>query len=234
MLKVENIQVYHGKVHVVKSVSLHVEEKETVFIIGPNGSGKTTCLNTVCGIFHPVSGNMEFCGERIDHMKPHIIARKGIALVPQERRLFDDQTVMDNLRLGYVTRSRDKDFDRTVKTALDLFPLLKERSRQLAGTLSGGEQQMLAIGRALMAKPKLLLCDELSLGLAPMVVDAVFESVRKLQNLGTTILIVEQFATKVFEIASRGYVMTLGKIVLHGDTETMLKDEAIRKAYLTG
>jgi len=233
MLEIENIHVYHGKVQVIRGVSLHVEEAETVFIIGPNGSGKTTCLNTVCGIFHPSAGTIKFYNERIDHRKPHIIARKGIALVSQERRLFADQTVMDNLRLGYITRSRDKDFDITVEAAFDLFPILKERRPQLAGTMSGGEQQMLAIGRALMAKPKLLLCDELSLGLAPLIVDAVFESMTKLQSLGTTMLIVEQFTTRVFEIASRGYVMTLGEVLFQGGTETMLQDDRVKKAYLT-
>ena len=233
MLEIENIQVYHGKVQVINGVSLHVEEGETVFIIGPNGAGKTTCLNTVCGIFHPSTGSIKFCDESIEHMKPHTIARKGIALVPQERRLFDDQTVIDNLRLGYTTRSRDKDFDRTVEVAFNLFPILKERRHQLSGTMSGGEMQMLAIGRALMAKPKLLLCDELSLGLAPLIVDVVFESMTKLQGLGTTMLIVEQFASRVFEIASRGYIMTLGEIVFQGDTETMHQDDRVRKAYLT-
>jgi branched-chain amino acid transport system ATP-binding protein len=233
MLEVENIYVYHGKVQVIKGVSFQVHEGETVFIIGPNGSGKTTCLNTICGIFHPSAGVIKFCGERIDAMKPHVIARKSIALVPQGRRLFPDQTVTDNLRLGYITRSRDRDFDRSVGAFFDLFPILKERRNQLAGTMSGGEQQMLAIGRALMAKPKLLLCDELSLGLAPLVVDAVFESLVKLQSFKTTMLIVEQFATKVFEIASRGYIMTLGEIILGGDTETMSQDEIVKKAYLT-
>jgi branched-chain amino acid transport system ATP-binding protein len=233
MLEIKNIQVYHGKVQVIKRVSLNVLQGETVFIIGPNGAGKTTCLNTICGVFYPFAGEIKFLGERIDHMKPHIVVRRGIALVPQGRRLFADQTVMDNLRLGYIVRSGDKDFDASVQTIFDLFPILKERRRQLAGTMSGGEQQMLAIGRALMAKPKLLLCDELSLGLAPLMVDSVFESMAKLQGLGTSILVVEQFATKVFEIASRGYIMVLGEIFFQGGTETMLEDERVKKAYLT-
>jgi len=233
MLEIKNIQVYHGKVQVIKGVSLHVMQGETAFIIGPNGAGKTTCLNTICGVFYPFAGEINFLGERIDHLKPHIVVRKGIALVPQGRRLFADQTVMDNLRLGYIVRSGDKDFDTSIQTVFDLFPILKERHRQLAGTMSGGEQQMLAIGRALMAKPKLLLCDELSFGLAPLMVDSVFESMAKLQGLGTSILIVEQFATKVFEIASRGYIMVLGEIFSQGSTETMLKDERVKKAYLT-
>jgi len=161
------------------------------------------------------------------------MVRKGISLVPQGRRLFVDQNIMDNLRLGYLSRSGDKDFDKVVEFVFDLFPVLRERRNQLASTLSGGEQQMLSIGRAIMAKPKLLLCDELSLGLAPLVVEAVFDSLLKLQGLGTTMLIVEQLATKVFEVASRGYVLTMGKIILEGDTKTMIQDEKVRKAYLS-
>lgn len=233
MLDVKHIQVYHGKVHVIKGVSLRVNEKEMVFIIGPNGSGKTTCLGAVCGIFRISGGSVSFCGERIDQMKLHTLVRKGISLVPQGRRLFVDQDIVDNLRLGYLSRSGDKDFDRVVEFVFDLFPVLRDRRNQLAGTLSGGEQQMLSIGRAIMAKPKLLLCDELSLGLAPLMVEAVFDSLLKLQDLGSTMLIVEQLATKVFEVASRGYVLTMGEIILEGDTKTMIQDERVRKAYLS-
>jgi branched-chain amino acid transport system ATP-binding protein len=233
MLKVENIHVYHGEVHVIKGVSFQVNEGETVFMLGPNGSGKTTCLNTICGLSHPRKGSIEFFGENIERMKPHLIARKGVALVPQGRRLFADQTVMDNLRLGYISRSRDKDFDRSVEIVFDIFPVLRARCHQLCGTLSGGEQQMLAIARAIMAKPKLLLSDEVSLGLAPLVVENVFDSLKKLQGLGTTIVVVEQLATMVFEIASRGYIIVLGEVVLEGDTETMCQDASVRKAYLT-
>jgi branched-chain amino acid transport system ATP-binding protein len=233
MLDVKNIQVYHGKVQVIKGISLHVNEREMVFMIGPNGSGKTTCLHTICGVCRASAGTIIFCGEHIERIKRHVVPRKGIGLIPQGRRVFSDQNIMDNLRLGYLCRSGDKDFNTVAEFVFDLFPVLKDRRHQLAGTLSGGEQQMLAIGRSIMAKPKLLLCDELSLGLAPLVVELVFDSLLKLQGLETAMLIVEQMATKVFEVASRGYVLTLGKIILEGNTETMTKDERIKKAYLS-
>jgi branched-chain amino acid transport system ATP-binding protein len=232
LLEVENIRVYLGKVEVIKGVSLKVEEGETVFIIGPNGSGKTTCLSTICGLYSPSEGSIKFCDERIDKVKPHLVARKGIGLIPQGRRLFADQTVVDNLRLGYIPRSRERDFDRDVELVFTLFPILKERESQLAGTLSGGEQQMLAIGRTIVAKPKLLLCDELSLGLAPLVVEIVFDSLSKLRDLGTTILIVEQLVVQVLEIAKRGYIMSQGKFIFEGDVAAMHQDERVRKAYL--
>lgn len=233
MLEVENIQVYRGKVLVMKDVSFQIKEGETVFLIGPNGAGKTTCMETISGIVQTSTGRILFLKERIDCVKPHIIARKGLTLVPQGRRLFADQNVLDNLRLGHIVRAKDRDFAKSVEMVFNLFPVLEDRKYQVAGTMSGGEQQMLAIARSLMAKPRLLLCDELSLGLAPLMVDLVFEKLGELRNLGTSMLIVEQFTTKVFKIASRGYLMRLGEIYLQGDTETMLHDKRIRGAYLT-
>jgi len=233
MLEVQDIQVYRGKVLVMKDVSFQVKAGETVFLIGPNGAGKTTCMESISGIVQTSSGRIRFLEERIDCLKPHIIARKGLVLIPQGRRLFADQNVLDNLRLGHIVRAKDRDFTKSVEMVFNLFPILEDRKYQVAGTMSGGEQQMLAIARSLMAKPKLLLCDELSLGLAPLMVDLVFEKLGELRTLGTSMLIVEQFTTKVFEIASRGYVMRLGEIYLQGDTEMMLHDKRIRGAYLT-
>lgn len=232
MLEIDDIHVYYGRVHVIRGVSFKIKEGETVFIIGPNGAGKTTILNTTCGILHPRTGSIKFQGERIDQMSPSTIAKKGIIMVPQGRRLFNDQSVIDNLRLGYYTRLKDKDFDSCAETVLNTFPVLKGRENQLAGTLSGGEQQMLAIGRAMMAKPRLLLCDEMSLGLAPLVVEVVFDSLARLQATGITILIVEQMVWKAFEIASRGYILTLGKISLEGDTKTLVHDARVKEVYL--
>jgi branched-chain amino acid transport system ATP-binding protein len=232
LLKLENVQVFLGKIKILKDVSFSILEKETVFIIGPNGSGKTTCLNTICGIHRPASGRIEFMGEPIDDLAPHVIVRKGIGIIPQGRRLFADQTIMDNLRLGYISRSHEKQFDKNVEFVFGLFPILRDRMEQLAGTLSGGEQQMLAFARTMMAQPRLLLCDELSSGLAPKVVELVFETLVKLQALGTTILIVEQLADKVFDISSRGYIMTQGQIIYEGNTDTLRHDERVKKAYL--
>jgi branched-chain amino acid transport system ATP-binding protein len=216
----------------VAGVSLKVNEGEIVSVIGANGAGKTTVLSTICGLLHPRSGRIKFLGEYIDQKSPHNIARGGIAMVPQGRRLFGDQNTMDNLRLGAYTRPKDADYRRNLEAVLSLFPVLKEREHQLASTLSGGEQQMLAIGRAMMAHPKLMLLDEPSMGLAPMVVDAVFDLIPKLNAMGTTILLVEQMAWKSFDVSSRAYVLNLGCVVMGGDVETLRSDAAIRAAYL--
>ena len=235
MLNIQAMRVSHGKAEAVKGVSFQIAEKEAVFLIGPNGAGKSTCLNAICGVFKISSGSVNFCDERIDRMKPHIIARKGISLVPQGKRLFADQNVMDNLRLGYFPRckGKEKEFERGAELVFDLFPVLKAKKEQLAGAMSGGEQQMLAIGRAIISSPKLLLFDELSMGLAPLIVDLVFESIDKLREMGTPMLIVEQLATKVFEIASRGYVMVLGEIVIEGPSKELSMNEEIRNAYFS-
>lgn len=232
LLKFQKVQVFLGKIKIIKEVSFSIEEKETVFIIGPNGSGKTTSLYTICGVHHPAEGTIEFMGERIDAFAPHVIVRKGIGIIPQGRRLFADQTILDNLRLGYISRAGEKQFDKNAEFVFGLFPILRDRKEQLAGTLSGGEQQMLAFARTMMVQPRLLLCDELSSGLAPKVVELVFETLTKLQDLGTTILIVEQLADKVFDISSRGYIMTQGQIIYEGSTETLRQDERVKKAYL--
>jgi branched-chain amino acid transport system ATP-binding protein len=237
MLKLQNLRTYFGKLLILKGVSIHLQEGELVTLIGANGSGKSSLLHTVSGLLHPKQGTIVFDGHDITHSSPERIVNLGIALVPEGRQLFAPLTVMDNLVLGAYHRYRNrarKDIRKDTEEVYALFPILRERSRQLAGTLSGGEQQMLAIGRALMSKPKLLLLDEPSMGLAPLVMQEIFRTIRRLHEHGTTILLVEQNARMALEIANRGYVIETGKIVYEGPKKDLLENQEIKRAYLGG
>ncbi len=232
MLKVTDLRAAYGKIEALKGISLEVKQGEIVTLIGANGAGKSTTLKTISGQLHPKTGSIEFEGENIGGVRPHLVTGKGIIQVPEGRRIFSRMTVMENLDMGAFLR-KDKD---GVKADLDhvfeLFPRLKERVAQKGGTLSGGEQQMLAMGRALMSKPRLLMLDEPSMGLAPVVVETIFEIIQKLNADGITILLVEQNANMALAIANRGYVLETGEIALSGPGRELLANEAVRKAYL--
>ena len=232
VLQVENINVYYGSIHAVKDVSFHVEPGEVVTLIGANGAGKSTTLNTVAGLLHSRTGNVRFLGEELRHVPGHKLVGRGMALVPEGRRIFQHMTVQENLDMGGYCRSGDKSAD--IESVFERFPRLKERRKQVAGTLSGGEQQMLAMGRALMSHPKLLMLDEPSMGLAPLLVEQIFDIIRQLHADGTTILLVEQNAQAALAVADRGYVLETGRIVTEGAGAELLESDAIRKAYLGG
>ncbi len=234
VLKVENINVYYGSIHAIKGISFEVFDGEIVTLIGANGAGKSTTLNTVSGLLHPSTGSVSFLGEPLAKIQPHKIVEKGLAQVPEGRRVFAQMTVQENLEMGAFTQNRQSDIQDDMEKVYSLFPRLKERMKQTAGTLSGGEQQMLAMGRALMSRPKLLMLDEPSMGLAPILVEQIFEIIAELHNTGATILLVEQNAQMALSIASRGYVMETGKIVTTGTGQELLASEAVRKAYLGG
>jgi len=230
MLTVKDIHVYYGSIHAIKGVSFEVNDGEIVALIGANGAGKSTILKTVSGLLHPKTGSIEFNGEDITKVEPHKIVKKGLAHVPEGRRIFLRMTVMENLEMGAFTQKsvREEDLERI----FERFPRLKERRKQIAGTLSGGEQQMLAIGRALMSHPKLLMLDEPSMGLAPILVEQIFEIIKELNDSGTTILLVEQNAGMALEIADRAYVLETGNITLSGTGAELMCSEEVRKAYL--
>ena len=232
VLQVENINVYYGSIHAVKDASFHVEPGEVVMLIGANGAGKSTTLNTVAGLLHSRTGNVRFLGEELRHVPGHKLVGRGMALVPEGRRIFQHMTVQENLDMGGYCRSGDKSAD--IESVFERFPRLKERRKQTAGTLSGGEQQMLAIGRALMSRPKMLLLDEPSMGLAPLLVEQIFDIIRQLHADGTTILLVEQNAQAALAVADRGYVLETGRIVTEGAGAELLESDTIRKAYLGG
>ncbi len=235
MLAVQDLHVGYGSLTVLKNVSIHVRQGETVCLIGANGAGKTTLLHTISGLLRPSSGTIELDGNRIHLADPARIVSFGIIHVPEGRQIFSSFTVQENLEIGAYLRIRNRDkvgVRRDMEKVLDLFPRLSERKMQLAGTLSGGEQQMLAIARALMGNPRLLLLDEPSLGLAPKLVDVIFETVKRLNADGMTILIVEQNAKRALEIAHRGYVMETGRIILQGPAEDLKQDADIQRAYL--
>ena len=234
VLKVENINVYYGSIHAIKGISFEVFDGEIVTLIGANGAGKSTTLNTVSGLLHPSTGSVSFLGEPLTKIQPHKIVEKGLAQVPEGRRVFAQMTVQENLEMGAFTQNGQSDVQDDMEKVYSLFPRLKERMKQTAGTLSGGEQQMLAMGRALMSRPKLLMLDEPSMGLAPILVEQIFEIIAELHNTGATILLVEQNAQMALSIASRGYVMETGKIVTTGTGQELLASEAVRKAYLGG
>ena len=232
MLKIEDIHVYYGAIHAVKGISFEVNDGEIVALIGANGAGKSTILKTISGLMHPRSGTIEFDGHNIAHMDAHKLVRQGLAHVPEGRRIFLQMTVQENLEMGAFTQkdvSKD-DLDRM----FTLFPRLKERRKQIAGTLSGGEQQMLAMSRALMSHPKLLMLDEPSMGLAPILVDQIFDIIKELHGAGTTILLVEQNASKALQIADRAYVLETGSITLSGTGAELAQSDEVRKAYLGG
>jgi len=232
MLKVEDMHVYYGAIHAVKGVSFEVGDGEIVALIGANGAGKSTILKTVSGLMHPRSGSITFMDKNIAHTDAHKLLRHGLAHVPEGRRIFLQMTVQENLDMGAFTRKDTYKAD--MERMFELFPRLKERRKQVAGTLSGGEQQMLAMSRALMSNPKLLMLDEPSMGLAPILVDQIFDIIKELHAAGTTILLVEQNASKALEIADRAYVLETGKITLSGTGEELAKSDEVRKAYLGG
>ncbi len=232
MLELKNVHAHYGKIHALKNVSIKVNEGEIVTLIGGNGAGKSTTLKTISGTLKPSSGQVFLNGEDLAKYPAHEIVKKGIVQVPEGRRIFGQLTVMENLDLGAFT-SKDKKRDtQTIEKIFELFPRLAERNRQVAGTLSGGEQQMLAMGRALMANPKILLLDEPSMGLAPVLVDNVFKTIKILHAEGTTILLVEQNARMALKTASRGYVIQTGKVILEDDAKKLLENEMVKKAYM--
>lgn len=233
MLKVADLNVYYGSIHAVKGVSFEVEEGEIVTLIGANGAGKSTTLNTVAGLLKLRTGSIEFEGESLVGIPAHKMIAKGIALCPEGRRVFQDLTVRDNLDMGAFTRS-DDEVVKMRKVVYERFPRLRERRRQRAGTLSGGEQQMLAMGRALMGRPKLMMLDEPSMGLAPILVQEIFDIVKVLNEMGTTVLLVEQNARMALSIADRAYVLETGRVVTTGTGAELLQDDEVRKAYLGG
>ena len=233
MLKVNEINVYYGAIHAIKGVSFEVNGGEVVTLIGANGAGKSTILNTVCGLLRSRTGSIEFLDKNLANVPAHKIVELGMAHVPEGRRIFQQMTVEENLEMGAYTQSRSS-VDPNLERVYDQFPRLKERRKQVAGTLSGGEQQMLAMGRGLMSNPKLLMLDEPSMGLAPILVEQIFEIIKRLHKAGTTILLVEQNARMALSVADRGYVLETGKIVATGTGEELLRDEAVKKAYLGG
>ena len=232
MLKVDNINVYYGSIHAIKDISFEVEQGEIVTLIGANGAGKSTTLQTVSGLLHSKTGSITFLGERIDNVPAHKLVAKGLAQVPEGRRIFLQMSVMENLQMGAYTSKGDTKDD--LENVFERFPRLKERKNQIAGTLSGGEQQMLAMGRALMSRPKLMMLDEPSMGLAPILVQQIFDIIKELHDAGTTILLVEQNAEMALEIADRAYVLESCRIKLSGTGAELAKSDEIKKAYLGG
>ena len=232
MLTVENLNVYYGMIHALKGLSFHVEEGEIVALIGANGAGKTTTLQTISGILQAKSGSVNFQGKEITSVSGNQIVKLGMSHVPEGRRMFSNLTVYENLMMGAYTRKDKKQIAETREKVYARFPRLKERTRQLAGPLSGGEQQMLAMGRALMAQPRIILMDEPSMGLSPLFVNEIFNIITEVNKQGVTILLVEQNAKKALSIANRAYVLETGRIVNEGDAHALLDDESIKKAYL--
>ena len=233
ILKVDDINVYYGSIHAIKGISFEVNEGEIVTLIGANGAGKSTTLNTISGLLHSKTGHIKFMGEPLNHVPSHKVVSKGLALVPEGRRIFLQMSVQENLDMGAFSR-RGGNIDADMERVFEQFPRLKERRKQVAGTLSGGEQQMLAMGRALMSNPKLLMLDEPSMGLAPILVEQIFDIIKNLHKAGTTILRVEQNAQAALSVADRGYVLETGKIVTTGTGAELLASPAIKKAYLGG
>ena len=233
MLKVNNINVYYGNIHAIKDVSFHVDEGEVVSLIGANGAGKSTILQTVSGLLRSKTGSVSFMEEDIGKIEPFKLVSKGIAHVPEGRRVFLNMTVKENLEMGAFIR-KDKEVEKDLEAVFRKFPRLKERMFQEAGTLSGGEQQMLAMGRALMSRPKLLILDEPSMGLAPILVEQIFDIIKELNKAGVTILLVEQNAEMALQISDRAYVLESGKVVLEGRGSELAKSDTVKKAYLGG
>ncbi len=232
LLEVNDIHTYYGAIHALKGLSVHVDQGEIVTLIGANGAGKSTTLNTICGILHPLRGSIILDGEPIHELPAHQIVQRGVSQAPEGRRVFGRLNVTENLEMGAFARSDNDGIRRDMERVFTLFPRLKERANQVAGTLSGGEQQMLAIGRALMASPRLLLLDEPSMGLAPILVEAIFNTIREINQQGTTILLVEQNALMALSVAGRGYVLETGEIVLQDKAAALKENEMVRHAYL--
>ena len=234
MLKIENLEVTYGNIKAIKGISLEVNQGEIVTLIGSNGTGKSTTLRTISGILKPKSGSITFNGERIEGVEGHEIVAKGICQSPEGRRIFPKMTVDENLDLGAFLRNDKAEIKRDRQRVLELFPKLQERIDQKAGTMSGGEQQMLAVGRALMGSPKLLLLDEPSMGLAPVLVEMIFETIKKINDQGTTILLVEQNALAALNVADRAYVLESGSIKMSGKARDLISNDEVTKAYLGG
>ena len=233
ILKVDNINVYYGAIHAIKGISFEVNEGEIVTLIGANGAGKSTTLQTVSGLLRSRTGSIEFNGENISHVPAHKLVYKGLAQVPEGRRIFLQMSVEENLEMGAFTQ-KNAGIDADLESVYEQFPRLRERKKQIAGTLSGGEQQMLAMGRALMSHPKLLMLDEPSMGLAPILVEQIFDIIRQLHKNGTTILLVEQNAQMALSVADRAYVLETGKITLSGTGKELAESDEVRTAYLGG
>jgi branched-chain amino acid transport system ATP-binding protein len=234
MLEVNDVHAYYGNIHALKGISLTVEEGEIVTLIGANGAGKSTTLNVICGLLHPQSGTIRLEGQDIHGLPPHEVVGRGVSQAPEGRRIFGRLTVQENLEMGAFLRDDQAGIRRDTQRVFDLFPRQEERRKQLGGTLSGGEQQMLAIGRALMAHPRVLLLDEPSMGLAPLLVEDIFRVIRQLNEEGTTILLVEQNALMALSVAKRGYVLETGEVVLAGMAGELQENSQVQEAYLGG
>lgn len=234
MLRLENVEVFYGNIRALKGISFTVHEGELVTLIGSNGAGKTTTLNTIVGLLHPRQGSVFYQDEPVHHLSPFQMLRRGVALCPEGRHIFGNLTVDENLRMGAIQRKDTQGVQQDREWVYTLFPILRERLHQLGGTLSGGEQQMLAIGRALMSRPRLLLMDEPSLGLAPVLVQTIFQVLQQLKKEGTTILLVEQNAHRALEIADRGYILETGRIVLGDEAAALRINELVVQSYLGG
>lgn len=232
MLSVKDIEVYYGVIKAIKGVSFEVNQGEVIALIGANGAGKTTVLHTITGLVNSKAGKIEIEGRDITKTPAHKIVSMGIAHVPEGRRVFSQLSVLDNLKLGAFTRKNKEEISKTLQLVFNRFPRLQERKNQLAGTLSGGEQQMLAMGRALMSNPKLIVMDEPSMGLSPLLVNEIFDIIERISAGGTTVLLVEQNAKKALQIADRAYVLETGNIVLDGDAKELMNNDQVRKAYL--
>lgn len=234
MLKISNLNVFYGGIHALTDVDIEVNEGEIVTLIGANGAGKTSTLRAISGLVSPASGTIEFEGQKLNKVPPHKIPYMGISHVPEGRRIFANMSVAENLQLGAYCRKDKSNIEKDYEAVFEKFPRLKERMKQRAGTLSGGEQQMLAMGRALMARPKILLLDEPSMGLAPIIVEEIFSIIQDINKSGTTILLVEQNANMALSIANRAYVIETGRITLEGKASELLSNESVKKAYLGG
>ncbi len=231
MLKLTNVETFYGQIQALKGIDLEVNEGKIITLLGANGAGKSTTMKTIAGLLKPKNGTVEFMGENVTGLRPDQLLRKGIALVPEGRAILSSMTVLENLEMGAYQR-KDKDVKDDIEDVMKRFPILKERQTQMAGTLSGGQQQMLAIARALLSKPKLLLLDEPSMGLAPLIVADIFKIIKEINEAGTTVLLVEQNAKQALKIADYGYVMETGKIIIEGNAKSLLEDPRVVEAYL--
>jgi len=232
MLEIKDLQVYYGVIQAIKGISFTVNEGEIIALIGANGAGKTTILHTISGLIPAKTGSVKFMDKELTKTAPHKIVQMGMAHVPEGRRIFQELSVYENLKLGAYTRKDKAEIEQSLQTVYGRFPRLEERKKQVAGTLSGGEQQMLAMGRALMSRPKIILMDEPSMGLSPLLVSEIFDIIKSINESGTTVLLVEQNAKKALSIADRAYVLETGNIVLEGGAKDLMNDDSIKKAYL--